>query len=162
LRLMGAFMAAIRIDEDRVRRHIDESCATITELAESLVRREGITSRQAHEIASRLARQVIAERRTLATLPYESFAAAFREIVGRPPVVAADEIGRFATPEHFIAVRTMLGGPAPAALAASLARYRARLAEDAAALTTYRKRMEDGDRRLRDAVQRHRSPRPTT
>jgi argininosuccinate lyase len=159
LRLMGAFMAAIRIDEDRVRRHIDESCATISELGESLVRSEAITSRQAHEIASRLARQVIAEHRTLATLPYESFAAAFREVVGRVPVVAAEEVRRFATPEHFIAVRTMLGGPAPTALAESLGRYRKRLAEDAAALAAYRARMEEGERRLREAVERRRSPR---
>jgi argininosuccinate lyase len=159
LRLMGAFMAAIRIDENRVRRHIDESCVTITELAESLVRREGITSRQAHEIASQLARQVIADHRTLATLPYESFAAAFRDVVGRVPAATVEEIRRFATAEHFIAVRTMLGGPAPAALAASLTRYRARLAEDAAALAAYRKHMADGEQHLREAVQRHQAPR---
>ena len=146
----------------RNRRHIDESCATITELGESLVRREGITSRQAHEIASRLARQVIAEHRTLATLPYESFAAAFHEVVGRAPAATAEEVRHFATPEHFIAVRTMLGGPAPAALAASLARYRRRLAEDTADLATYRARMAEGEQRLREAVERHRSPRTGT
>jgi len=123
------------------------------------VRREAITSRQAHEIASHLARQVIAEHRTLATLPYESFAAAFHDVVGRAPAATAEEIRRFATPEHFIAVRTMLGGPAPAALAASLTRYRTRLAEDAAALRAYRKRMAEGEQRLREAVQRHQAPR---
>ena len=36
---------------------------------------------------------------------------------------------RFITPEHFIAVRTMHGGPAPAPLAASFRRYRAEIAD---------------------------------
>jgi argininosuccinate lyase len=157
LRLLGAFMAAVRIDEARVRRHIDESCVTITELADSLVRREGITTRHAHEIAARLARRVIEDRQTLATVPYATFAAAFREVVGRAPDVSEDEIRRFATPEHFIAVRTMMGGPAPAALMASLTRYRDRLAADEAALSVYRQRMAAGALRLSEAVRRHRA-----
>jgi hypothetical protein len=53
----------------------------------------------------------------------------------------------------------MLGGPAPAPLAASLRRYHTRLAEDTAALAAYRKRMEAGEQRLREAVQHHISPR---
>ena len=41
---------------------------------------------------------------------------------------------RFTTPEHFIAVRTMQGGPAPAPLAASFARYRGEIAAKRAAI----------------------------
>ena len=40
LRLLAGFIRAARVDEARVRRHIDESCITATELADSLVRAE--------------------------------------------------------------------------------------------------------------------------
>ncbi|HSF04110.1 MAG TPA: lyase family protein, partial [Solirubrobacterales bacterium] len=45
LRLLAGFIRAARVDEPRVRRHIDESCITATELADSLVRAEGLSFR---------------------------------------------------------------------------------------------------------------------
>ena len=48
-----------------------------------------------------------------------------------PPRLTEADFRRFTTPEHFIAVRTMQGGPAPAPLAASFARYRDEIAEQA-------------------------------
>ncbi len=44
LGLLGPFVQAVRVNEPRVRAHIDESCITVTEVADSLVRHEGITS----------------------------------------------------------------------------------------------------------------------
>jgi argininosuccinate lyase len=140
--LLEAFMAAIEIDEAKVRQHIAESCITITEVADTLVREEGVSFRQAHEIASALARRMIAAGETLATLPMAAFAEAFAAAIGRPPAMREDRFRVIATPEHFVAVRTMQGGPAPAALAASLGRYAADLAAVAAARGGHERRIE--------------------
>lgn len=126
--LFEAFMAAIEIDEAKVRQHIAESCITITEIADSLVREENISFRQAHEIASTLARRMIAAGETLTTLPMPAFIRAFADAIGRAPAMGEARFREIGTPENFVAVRTMFGGPAPAALAASLARYGADLA----------------------------------
>ncbi len=126
--LLEAFMAAVEVDEAKVRRHIAESCITITEVADSLVREEGISFRQAHEVASALAKRMIARGETLATLPISAFAEAFAAAIGRAPAMGEARFREIGTPEHFVAVRTMQGGPAPAALAASLDRYAAGLA----------------------------------
>ncbi len=126
--LLEAFMAAIQVDETKVRQHIAESCITITEVADSLVREEDISFRQAHEVASHLARRMIANRETLATLPITAFTAAFAEAIGRPPAMDEARFRTIGTPEYFVAVRTMTGGPAASAMAASLARYTADLA----------------------------------
>jgi argininosuccinate lyase len=152
LRLLGGFTASLTVDAAKVRRHIDESCVCITELADSLVRSEGITTRQAHAIASRLAREVIAAGITLPDLPWEAFATAFAAVAGRPPAIGVADFRRFVTPEHFIAVRTMQGGPAPAAFAASLALYRDRLARDRAALSAFAATMARGEALLAGAV----------
>jgi len=152
LRLLGGFTASLTVDGAKVARHIDQSCVCITELADSLVRAEGITTRQAHAIASHLAREVIAAGITLPELPWEVFATAFAGAAGRAPAIGLSELRRFATPEHFIAVRTMQGGPAPAAFAASLALYRTRLARDGLVLAEFVAVMARGETRLADAV----------
>ena len=100
------------MDEARVRRHIDESCITATELADSLVRSEGISFRQAHEVVSRLVRGMLDRGERFPTVAHAAFADAFAAIVGRPPGSEAD-LRRYTTPEHFVLVRTLPGGPAP-------------------------------------------------
>jgi argininosuccinate lyase len=145
LALLTGFMEAIEIDETRVRRHIAESCITITEVADSLVREEGISFRQAHELASALARRMIEAGETLETLPMTAFVAAFEEAIGRAPGIDETRLRRIATPEHFVAVRDMFGGPAPAALQASLATYRAGLAQMSAARASYAARVVASD-----------------
>jgi argininosuccinate lyase len=128
LPLLGDFMRAVRVDEARVRRHIDESCIAITEFADSLVRAEAIAFRQAHEIAAKVARRALDSGTALSALPFAEMAAIFAGATGRPLRVPEAELRRFTTPEHFVAVRERFGGPGAGALDASLARYRAVLA----------------------------------
>jgi argininosuccinate lyase len=150
LRLLAGFVGAAHVDEGRVRRHIEESCLTATELADSLVRAEGISFRQAHGIVARLVRGMLERGERFATVPYAAFAEAFAAAAGRPPRLGEADLRRYTTPEHFIAVRTLPGGPAPGPLAASLGRYRGELAAARAWLEDYRGRIEAIDRRLAD------------
>jgi argininosuccinate lyase len=148
LRLLRGFVRAARVDEARVRRHIDESCITATELADSLVRPEGISFRQAHEVVSRLVRGMLDRGERFPTVPCAAFASAFAAGLGRPSKLEEADLRRYTTPEHFVAVRTLLGGPAPAPLGASLGRYRMELDAARAWLDAYRGRIEQVDRRL--------------
>jgi argininosuccinate lyase len=152
LRLLAGFIRAARVDEPRVRRHIDESCITATELADSLVRAEGISFRQGHAIVARLVEGMLAHGERFTTVPYSAFAEAFAAVAGRPPRLTEADLRRFTTPEHFVAVRTLPGGPAPAPLAASLTRYRAELDAARTWLDGYRARIDSIDRRLTDAA----------
>jgi argininosuccinate lyase len=93
---------------------------------------------------------MLARGERFATVPYPAFAEAFEAVVGRPPRLSEPDLRRYTTPEHFIAVRTLPGGPAPAPLAASLARYRAELDAAHAWLDGYRARLDGVDRRLAD------------
>ena len=124
LDLMTALVPALTVNASRVAENIRRSCATITELADSLVRIEGLSFRQAHEIASKVARAVIAKDGALESDGYAPFQAAFSAVAGRETKIAAEEFGRVVSAEHFIAVRDRPGGPAPQALADALAHYR--------------------------------------
>ena len=128
LRLLAGFIRAARVDEARVRRHIDESCITATELADSLVRSEGISFRQAHEVVSRLVRGMLDRGERFPTVPLtRPSPRRSPRSLGRPPRLGEADLRRYTTPEHFVAVRTLPGGPAPGPLGASLARYRSEL-----------------------------------
>jgi argininosuccinate lyase len=127
LRLLGDFMGTVRIDERRTREVIERSCATITELADSLVRAERLSFRQAHEVASAVARAVIESSGTLVDLPFDTFAGIFERLTGRAPGIAVADLRRFTSPEHFVEVRDRPGGPSEPSLSRSLEGYREHL-----------------------------------
>lgn len=124
LDLLTATIRAGQIDPDRVAVNLSRSCATITELADWLVRSEGLSFRLGHEIAADVARAVVAMAGDLPTDGYPAFTTAFEHHVGRKPAADAAEFARMVSPEHFVAVRDRFGGPAPAALDAAFAGYR--------------------------------------
>ncbi len=128
LDLLAAFIEAIRIDPARVAENIRRSCITITELADSLVRIEGLSFRQAHAIAATVARAVVAQGGGLEKDGFAPFLAAFHEATGREPSFDQVKFEELVSPQHFVAVRSRLGGPAPEPMREALARYQTNVA----------------------------------
>lgn len=123
LALLTALIGAVKIDPAKVARNIRLSCITVTELADSLVRLEGLSFRQAHEIAAAVARAVVAVGGDIAVDGYAAFADAFQRLTGRASRLDTARFAEIVSPEHFVAVRDRLGGPAPSALDAAFAGY---------------------------------------
>lgn len=132
LRLLSAFLPACRIDTRRVQHNADAACVTITELADTLVRTEGLTFRQAHEIAAETARTVLSNGTVLAD-GYGPFLEAFARTALRAPEMSHEGFKQAVTLETFVANRDRPGGPAPVALESAIAEYREQLAQLAAA-----------------------------
>jgi argininosuccinate lyase len=135
LDLLGSVIAQIKVDPARVASNIRRSCITITELADSLVRREGLSFREGHEIAAAVAKAVVATGGDLQSDGYAPFLAAFEKATGRPASIDATLFAELVSPEYFVSVRTRFGGPAPAPLAAAIAGYREQAAAFADAHT---------------------------
>ncbi|MEQ1408486.1 argininosuccinate lyase [Neorhizobium sp. Rsf11] len=128
LDLLAALISQISIDPERVDQNIRRSCITITELADSLVRIEGLSFREAHEIAAATAKSVVAAKGDLTNDGYEPFLKAFEHSVGRKPSVDLPKFKEIVSPEHFVAVRARFGGPAPEPMQDALRAYREKLA----------------------------------
>ena len=120
----------LRINPERVRQNIRRSCITVTELADSLVRLEGLSFREAHEIAAEVA---ACRRRHRAAILRPTAIRPFRK-----PFNAAQAARRrssrrssptIVSPENFVAVRDRFGGPAPKALASAIAGYNREIAD---------------------------------
>src|SRR3546814_7301377 len=84
LDLLTALVDALAIDPARVAENIRRSCITVTELADSLVRIEGLSFREAHEIAGGVARAVVAKAGDLGADGFAAFTEAFQ--IGRAHV----------------------------------------------------------------------------
>lgn len=128
LDLLAVLFRDVRIDAARVAANIRRSCITVTELADTLVRGEGLSFRQAHEIAATVARAVVAANGDLMQDGFAPFLSAFTAATGRAPTFDAARFAEIVSPEYFVAVRNRFGGPAPAPLGAAIAGYRAVLA----------------------------------
>ena len=128
LRMLAAFVPACKINGQAVQRITDAACITITELADTLVRDEGLSFRQAHDIAAATARAVIADNAALAQ-GHDAFVQAFKNAAGRTPCLDAEAFATAVAPETFVARRTRPGGPAPLALAQAFSTYEAKITD---------------------------------
>ncbi|QMV03426.1 argininosuccinate lyase [Devosia sp. D6-9] len=150
LDLLAALVAQIKIDPARVASNIRRSCITITELADSLVRREGLSFREGHEIAAAVARAVVAAGGDLMANGYGPFTAAFEAATGRKSTLDEATFVELVSPEYFVAVRTRFGGPAPAPLAAAIAGYREQAVTFAADHANLLRRRNEAARALQE------------
>ena len=151
LPLLGCFVEAMKTNRTSIESRIQKSMATITELADTLVRAEGIGFRAAHHVASKLAREALAHGIGFDELSWDLFARTFEKVVGRPPHVDREVLVSATSPENFVAVREMPGGPGPRVLRAALADYTDRLAALKAAAEDVRKRIAQANA-LRDRL----------
>jgi argininosuccinate lyase len=148
--LLQAFVAAVRIDTARAARTMDAAAVTVTELADTLVRAEGLSFRQAHHIAARTARAVVAAGQGLAQ-GHAAFAAAFAAETGRASSLTPDDYAQTVSAAAFVARRDRFGGPAPAAMDESLAAYADTLADLTRAQATGPARISAADSARRAA-----------
>jgi len=127
LELLTALVPTLRIDPERVRQNIRRSCITVTELADSLVRLEGLSFREAHEIAAEVARAVVGVGGDIAVDGYKAFQNAFAACAGRSSTIDQARFAEIVSPENFVTVRDRYGGPAPRALSQAIAGYNAEI-----------------------------------
>ncbi len=114
LRLFAGLIANCEINRERLQKRANSSFLTATELADTLVRREGLTFRLAHRLVSGAVKRVGPEY-----TPERMIAEVERlapEVIGRRLNTGTAELLRALDAENFIAVRTIIGGPAPQAV----------------------------------------------
>jgi argininosuccinate lyase len=133
LDVMAGMVSTLTVDRAAMRRATEEGFVTATAVADALVRR-GAPFRAAHLAVGRLVAEAERAGLTLAALPDSTIAAALAE-AGDPalaslatePVMGA-ELRAAAAVEAALASCDVVGGTAPARVAAALAAARARLA----------------------------------
>ncbi len=147
LRLFAGLMSHAEVDCERLRLRATGSFLTVTELADTLVRNEGVSFRQAHRLVSAAVKVAGTDdgHVKLAT----EVANLAPQILKRPLTMRLDALVRSLDPRNFVCVRTVPGGPAPGAVAGQIENVRRDLAKDAAWMREKRQLLERYPKRLR-------------
>jgi argininosuccinate lyase len=147
--LVAATMRDADFDVARLAARAGEGGTTLTELADTLVRDEGLSFKKAHDIAARLLQARTAD--PAASLS-AALAAAAQALAGRAIDYSEDRLQHIMSPRHFIEVRRTLGGPAPEETARAVAESRRQVEQDRAAWQARRDHLAQAERALDLAV----------
>jgi argininosuccinate lyase len=122
LRLFAGIMSHAEVDRERMCRAVNRSFLTVTELADTLVRQEGVSFAVAHRLVAasvRAAGREDSSERLVSEMERLSL-----EISGKKLSKPREVWLRALDPEHFIGIRTIPGGPAPESVRAQIAAAR--------------------------------------
>lgn len=128
VKLLAGAVSAIEVDRAALRRKAAGSFLTMTELADTLVREEGLSFKAAHRLVAQTVKRVPGIETPAAEIVQALLAVA--EEHQQPLRTPRETLLRALSPEHFVAVRTVLGGPAPEQVADFLRRQKERAAAD--------------------------------
>jgi argininosuccinate lyase len=108
--LVAAAMENAVFDVAKLAERAGSGWITVTELADTLARERGLPFQTAHGIASRL---IAAARSSPATPVASLLKEVSSDVAGGPIVYDEGRLAEILSPQHFVAVRTTYGGPAP-------------------------------------------------
>jgi argininosuccinate lyase len=148
--LVAAALGDATFDVEAMRGRAAESWITVTELADTLTREQGLPFSQSHAIAAGII-HVCRERSACALS--QVLADVSTSVTGRPVVYDDERLRELLSPEHFVRVRRTLGGPAPDVTALAIEQSHAHLAGDRQSLDTARRRLTEAHRQLRAALE---------
>jgi argininosuccinate lyase len=128
--LVAATMRGAAFDAERLAARAGEGGTTLTELADTLVREQGLPFKTAHSIAALLLK---ARNEDPAVSLADALAKASTALTGSTLRYSEARLQEVMSPRYFVEVRRTLGGPAPEETARALAASRQLLGEDRAA-----------------------------
>jgi argininosuccinate lyase len=130
LRLFAGLMRHVEVDREHMERRAAGNFLTVTELADTLVRNEGVSFRLAHRLVS--AAVIAAGSDDRHSRLAEEVRSLAPRILNRRLKTPHAGLMRALDARNFIRVRTIPGGPAPSAVARQIRQARRELANDAA------------------------------
>lgn len=149
--LTAAALATATFDCARLAERARQGWITVTELADTLVRDHGVPFKTSHALVSRF----VAEAIRRPDLPLSAvLREASESVLGRSIEYEEGQLATVLSPEHFVRVRSMPGGPAPAETSRAISRSRTLLERDHEWLNDATGRLREAEGRLQSAAAR--------
>lgn len=128
-RLLSKVISTLQLNEDVLRQRTAASFATVTELADTIVRDEGLSFHKAHSIVSKLVKHAVQHGNKIADLNIEELNEAAIQTIGFPLGLTDEQLKLALEPAHFVNIRSLRGGPSPAEMNRALTVQQDRLSE---------------------------------
>lgn len=121
LRLCAAVVGTVDVNKELLLNRAKHSFATITELADTLVREANIPFRSSHSIVSHVVKIAMARQLDGSQVTSALIDEAATLVIGHPLQLSPDIVQRAMDPVYFVKVRKLPGGPAPTEVHRALA-----------------------------------------
>ena len=108
--LLASSLKTATFKIETLRRRAEENFITVTELADTIVRRENLSFRNAHHIVAKSVRDSIEAK---SEITHEILQKAAREVIGKELSLTAEETRQAMSAENFVNIRKIYGGTAP-------------------------------------------------
>lgn len=125
--LFAGTLRSATFNFDLLRKRAGENFIAVTELADVIVRMEGLPFRISHKIVGASVKAAIAQG---SDITYDILQDSAKDVLGRELSMTAEDLAAAVSPENFVNVRTIYGGTAPAETKRALAVEREREVED--------------------------------
>jgi argininosuccinate lyase len=154
LDLARGFLPTATFRKERMRHLAAIGFATMTELADTIVREKGMSFRMAHNVVGKTVSRAVEEGKTAMDLTVAMLDDSCRELFGHPLDLSPEALARALDPWGNIQVRKVTGGPAPEEMARMLTNAQARQSAAEERQAARRSRITDAQRDLNEAVSR--------
>jgi argininosuccinate lyase len=112
-RLLAVVIGTMDVNTEVLRKRTEGSFATVTELADTLVRTDNLSFRTAHHIVSAVVKRAMSNGIAANEVTWELVNEAASEIIVRNLAMNRETLKQSLDPEHFIQIRSLPGGPNP-------------------------------------------------
>lgn len=120
-KLFGSLVVTMDVNKEKLLERAEKSLANVTQLADTLVITEKISFRQSHKIISESIRTLLKHQQdSIENLTWELANEKCKELTGKPLNISKELFYQSLKPTHFVHVRKLPGGPAPATMTKSL------------------------------------------
>jgi argininosuccinate lyase len=141
-------LATIKVHEDKMLAQARSGYSAATELANELVRRDGLDYRTAHDVVQTFILESVRQGLPSHEAKIEILQAAAQEVVGRELSISEEQVRQALDPVHFVKVTNCRGGVAPEEVARMIEVRRKRLAEARARHLARIEKLEQGRAKL--------------
>jgi argininosuccinate lyase len=131
LRLMAAILPKLRINREVALANTWGNFSTVTEVADEIVRKMGVSFRSAHEIVKHAVQGLYGQGQTSREMTLPLLNQAAGEVLGRPlEGITEEDVRKALDPLENVRRRAVVGGPAPQEASRGLEQLRGQLESD--------------------------------
>jgi argininosuccinate lyase len=149
-RLLGVVVGTLEVNQEVLLERARRSFATITELADTLVREKNIPFRSAHSIASAVVKKALSRQLDASQVTHDLVDEVAQTVIGHSLNLSPELVARAMDPVHFVEIRTLLGGPASSEMQRALAERRKSLQTSLTWLDTQKEHLSKSSENLNE------------
>jgi len=152
LKILCSVLVTLKVNKDVLYKRAQEGFITATELADTLVRVEGLSFRLSHKVTSELVKYLSERNMGNGDITTELIDSIAEKTIGKRISISNKAVQEALDPVHFVEIRTITGGPAPDEVKRMLANRKETLKSDHVEYGEHVNKIKNADVLLKDAI----------